>query len=1091
MLYPNTSMLSTLILLMILLAGGSYVSAEERFVRLGVDDGLPNATIYSVQQDKTGFLWFGSTQSGLLRFDGYRFVEFPVLTTQELTQHQTPDVGAILIDKHNAIWAGTWGLGLSRLSPGHAVPQRFTVADGLAGNQIQALLEDASGRIWVGTTLGLSRIDPALSMTAIGQQTDSQVLADQRIWSLEQAPDGTVWIGTSAGLHYWREGSGLSPAIKLDPKADNLSRSNEIRALKLVAGTLWVGSRNGVFRYDRLTGRFIAQSLVKPGQSEPVINTMAIENGSDTLLIGSYSGLYRLALPSKAVQPVRSLRHVNIRSIFADRTGVLWLGSRENGLYRNVLSSPAFNGIETVSAALAEQEPFSVTAILQQQDLLWLGSTDALYRIDLTDGQYSRQRLDSRVNALAADNDGQVYIATDKGLLRQTQHASAGYIDTPFELAAVSNRNVRDLAVDAAGNLYLGMWGEGVIAWHPQQNTVQHWLAELSEHLAGNAIQQVFAGSDNQLWVATRYSGLFQIDLNTGKVMQHSVAKQTTIQLAHNNVQCVSEQDAIVAICSRDGLLLYNRQTGEQQLLSKQHGLPSDSTLGVLQDKAQLWVITAKGLGYRPPGESRFIHYNSHDGMVSSELNTNAVFATGQRVFIGAINGLVVVQPDLLQSNQHIPRPVLSAVVIDHQQILTKPHGSPWPDIQLAPDNHILNFEFSALDFQDPQRNQFQYKLEGVNQDWVMEDQRNSAFYANLPVGSYPLWLKVANNHGVYSPAEIVATLRVLPHWWQQHWVWYLALAALALLLWLMHRYRLRHIHQINRLLQSVVDNKAKAQLVLETRVAERTQALEESSITLSLRTKQLERSLTELATTNKELKRLDKLKDEFIATVSHELRTPLTAIRGAVGLIAQKVITADNPLYYSMLQTAQTNSERLAQLINDLLDLQKFAAGTFTLSFSQVDLMDLTAQAVQAMQPYAKRYQVELSLDAGAYDDYLVYADALRLRQVVDNLLSNAIKFSPEGGSVIVRLAHTEQQIRFEVEDHGNGIPAAFEHRIFEKFSQADSSDSRAKEGTGLGLAICKKIIENHHGQIGYHTEVGQGSTFWFTLPRAIVAIR
>jgi signal transduction histidine kinase/ligand-binding sensor domain-containing protein len=1067
------------------------VQAEERYHRLGVDDGLPNATIYSVQQDESGFLWLGSTNSGLLRFDGYRFVEFPVLTASELIQHQTPDVGVVLIANNNTIWAGTWGLGLSRLTPGQSEPGRYTAASGLAGDQVQALLEDNQGRIWAGTTTGLSRIDADNSVLTIGDEASNQQLADQRIWSLTQATDGTVWIGTSAGLHYWRDDSGLSKVIKLDSKADNLSRSNEIRALIHAAGALWVGSRSGLFRFNAADQTFIAHSLVKAGQSEPVLNVLSLGHDSDTLLIGSYTGLYRLHLPTGSVQPAPALRHVNIRSIFQDRSSVLWLGSRESGLYRNIVSSPAFSQIGSISTALAQQEPFSVTAILQHQDALWLGSTDTLFRIRISDGQFSRQRLGSRVNALAAAPSGEIYIATDSGLLRQRGNAQPDYITTPFDLSGVSNRNVRDVKVAADGTLYLGMWGEGVIAWHPEHNTIQRWLTQLSAQSVGNAIQQVFIGDDNQLWVATRYSGLFQLDLRTSMVVQHSVAANTRIELPHNNVQCVSEQDAIVAICSRDGLILYNRISGEQQLLTKQHGLPSDSVLGVLQHDGQLWVITAKGLGYRPPGESHFIHYNSQDGMVSSELNTNAVFANPQRVFFGAISGLVIVQPELLRSNQLLPRPVLSAIVLDHQRLQNKPHGKPWPGIELTPENHTVNFEFSALDFQDPQRNQFHYMLEGINEQWVVEDERNSAFYANLPVGTYPLWLRVSNNHGVFSPAEVVATLHVLPQWWQQRWVIYSLLAAMALLLWLMHRYRLRHIRQINRLLQSAVENKARAQLVLETRVAERTQALEESSITLSLRTKQLERSLTELATTNKELKRLDKLKDEFIATVSHELRTPLTAIRGAVGLIAQKVIAPDNPMYFNMLQTAQTNSERLAQLINDLLDLQKFAAGTFTLSFSQIDLLELTQQAVQAMQPYAKRYQVELMLDAGSDTDYLVYADALRLRQVVDNLISNAIKFSPATGIVMVRLSAQEQEVCFAVEDHGDGIPPAFEHRIFEKFSQADSSDSRAKEGTGLGLAICKKIIENHHGQIGYKTAVGQGTTFWFKLQRAAVAIK
>lgn len=1069
---------------LLLLAFCSGIHAEERFYRLGIDDGLPNATIYSVQQDKAGYLWLGSTNSGLLRFDGYRFDEFPVLTPQELKLQQTPDVGVVLIDNNDTIWAGTWGVGLSRLDAKTQRLQRYTESNGLAGNQIQALMLDSKQRLWVGTTSGLSRINPDDSVETIGADEQSASLADQRVWSLAQTADGTVWIGTSAGLHSWRDDKGLSQVIELVHNVESLSRQNEIRALGVAGRQLWVGSRQGLFRYQVDSQQFIAQSLTANEQAQPIISVMYTDQASQELLIGSYNGLFRFNLRSSEVTAEQQLHHVNVRSITRDSSGVLWLGSRESGLYRNIVSSKAFSDISVLSPILAQEEAFSVTAILKQPNILWLGSTDAVFRIQADTGQYHRIVIGSRVNAISADSSGQVYIATDAGLQRYN-NGDIEPVTQPFELANVSNRNVRDLYIDNRDTLYLGMWGEGVLAWQPSTNKVQHWLAELSESAAGNTVQKVFVGADKQLWVATRYSGLFQIDLPSGKVQRYSTEPESEIALSHNNIQCVSEQAGILAVCTREGLVLFDRVNAKQLSLGRKDGLPSDNILGVLQRQNELWVMTENGLGYRPSRQHNFFNYNSRDGMTSTELNTNAVFADQHQLYLGSMGGLVIVKPGLLAGNSSVPYPTLSAVIIDHQLQQVKPHGKPWSDIKLQPENHTVNFEFSALDYQDPQRNQFHYRLEGINTDWVLAGSRNSAFYANLPVGRYPLWLKASNNHGVFSEAEVVATLEILPHWWQRNVVQFFALVVFGVLLWLMHGYRLRHIRQINRLLQSAVDNKAKAQLVLETRVAERTRALEESSVTLSLRTKQLERSLDEQAKTNKELKRLDKLKDEFIATVSHELRTPLTAIRGAVGLLAQNVIKPDNPLYSEMLQTAQANSERLAHLINDLLDLQKFAAGNFTLNLNKLDLLELAHQAVQVMQPYARRFKVELTLDAQSPDSCYVNADAMRLRQVIDNLISNAIKFSPEGAMVIVRLSTTDNDVQLDVEDHGCGIPQLFQSHIFEKFSQADSSDSRAREGTGLGLAICKKIIENHHGEIGFSSAVEHGSTFWFRLQR------
>jgi signal transduction histidine kinase/ligand-binding sensor domain-containing protein len=1077
----------TLLLVVLGYSACNTAAAQQLFSRLGVDDGLPNATIYSVQQDSTGFLWLGSTNSGLLRFDGYRFVEFAVLTEAELAIQQTPDVGVVLIDTQDNIWAGTWGLGLSKLTPGSSVPLRYTQQQGLAGNYIQSLLQDKQGRIWVGTTTGLSRINTDGSITLIGQAQQQQ-LADQRIWSLEQGADGQIWIGTSAGLHRWHDDSGLSQVIELVLGADSLHRGNEIRALKQVGATLWIGSRQGVFQFSSAEQRFIAQPLAGPDQQEPVVNTLQHSRDGQTLLIGSYNGLYQLATDSRSNAPAQSaqLSHVNVRSILYDRSGVLWLGTRESGLFRNRVSSAAFSDGSEISAEFAKALPFSVTAVLSAETTLWLGSTDMLYHINRADGQLQRFATGSRVNAMAQSAEGLVYVATDSGLLQYDKtSAQLTELTSPFELAQVSNRNVRDIKIAADGTLYLGLWGEGVIVWHPGRGDVKHWLSRLSEHTAGNAVQQLFLGSEQQLWVATRYSGLYQIDIPSQQVLQHSPTVTGAVPITHSNVLCVSEHQRILAVCNRNEVLLYDLDTGGQQRLTAEQGLPGHTVLGVLQQDERLWVMTAAGLALRHNESERFVFYNSTDGMLASELNLHAVAGDEQQLYFGSIAGLVVLKPALLQANRQPPQAALSAVVIDHQQRQLKPHATAWPTIVLSADTRTVNFEFSALDFQDPQRNQFHYRLEGVDADWVLAGARNSAFYANLPPGDYLLWLRASNNHGVFSSPQIVASLQVQPHWWQRKPVLYALLLGALALIWLLHQYRLRHVRQINRLLQSAVEDKAKAQLILETRVSERTQALEQSSVTLSLRTRQLERSLAELAKSNQELKQLDKLKDEFIATVSHELRTPLTAIRGAIGLVAQQVVTPDNPMYLNMLQTAQANSERLSQLINDLLDLQKFAAGTFTLNCKALNLLLLLQQALVAMQPYAKRYQVELALDSPGTDSCWVDADALRLRQVIDNLISNAIKFSPPEALVKVRLLCHNDEVEVEVEDQGAGIPLAFQQRVFEKFSQADSSDQRVREGSGLGLAICKKIITNHQGQIGFSSELAKGSVFWFRLKR------
>jgi PAS domain S-box-containing protein len=230
------------------------------------------------------------------------------------------------------------------------------------------------------------------------------------------------------------------------------------------------------------------------------------------------------------------------------------------------------------------------------------------------------------------------------------------------------------------------------------------------------------------------------------------------------------------------------------------------------------------------------------------------------------------------------------------------------------------------------------------------------------------------------------------------------------------------------------------------------------------------------------EAKRIDRMKDEFVSTVSHELRTPLTSIRGALGLITAGALgTVPEPIQ-NMLTIADDNSLRLNLLINDLLDLEKLQAGKFELNFKDVDITALIDHLIETMSPVADSYQVTIRrTDNSAVT---LNTDPHRLTQALSNLLSNACKYSPPNDEVLINHKVINDNLMIEVIDHGAGIPNEFRERIFTKFCQADSSDTRGKAGTGLGLAICKQLIEHMGGQIGYVSEPGHGACFWITLP-------
>ena len=235
------------------------------------------------------------------------------------------------------------------------------------------------------------------------------------------------------------------------------------------------------------------------------------------------------------------------------------------------------------------------------------------------------------------------------------------------------------------------------------------------------------------------------------------------------------------------------------------------------------------------------------------------------------------------------------------------------------------------------------------------------------------------------------------------------------------------------------------------------------------------------------QLKEIDRLKDEFIATVSHELRTPLTAIRGSLGLLGGGVLGELSPTASNLVNVSLSNVDRLTRLVNDILDLERIGSGQLRLSLEKIGFDEAALAAVEANRPYGREFGVSIEFAGGA-PQAIVRSDADRLAQIFTNLMSNAVKFSPRGATVRVATMRRRDEfgawLKVEIRDDGPGIPVEFQKRIFGKFTQADGSDTRTAQGSGLGLSIARALTEKLGGRIGFETAPGAGTTFWCEWP-------
>lgn len=232
------------------------------------------------------------------------------------------------------------------------------------------------------------------------------------------------------------------------------------------------------------------------------------------------------------------------------------------------------------------------------------------------------------------------------------------------------------------------------------------------------------------------------------------------------------------------------------------------------------------------------------------------------------------------------------------------------------------------------------------------------------------------------------------------------------------------------------------------------------------------------------EQKEVEKMKNEFVSMVSHELRTPLTSIRGSLGLLVSGVFPEIAGKVKDLLEIAHNNCIRLIDLINDILDIEKIAAGKMEFNMEKTNVSEIIVNAIRLNDAYADKFHVRYRFSDSVVSDVFINVDKSRLSQILTNLLSNAAKFSPEGDEVLIILERIDSKIKITIKDNGPGIPDEFKDKIFDKFTQVDSSNVRQKGGTGLGLSICKNMAENMNGAIGFESEAGHGTAFWVEFP-------
>ncbi len=1092
-----------------------------KFDRLLPENGLSQNSATAILHDSQGFMWFG-TQDGLNRYDGYRLTVYQRKTDDP---HSLSDsyVASLYEDRNGVIWVGSNGGGLNRFD---RAANRFSHyrhdsedPNTLSSDVVHAICQDSEGRLWTGTDNGLNRLDPETGKIVRyqGVRGDPHTLSNNQVRAVVEDRSGYLWIGTSNGLNRFDRGTGRFRRFLHDPENPKSLSNNFIRKVLTVAGDphgyIWAASFDGLNRYDPETGEFRAfrfdQGRSNPGRYNQVFS---IDTDDDGLFwLGTTNGLVIFNPKTEqfrrythnSLDP-RSLSGNFILSIYRDRAGDMWVSSAAASVGRYSKNSDKFGHIRALPGTPDSLSHNLVTTFCEDSEgRVWVGTWEGgLNRYDPERGRFLQFHHDpedptsisgERIMAMHRDRAGQLWIGTANPALNRLRPDGVSFDRVPIALDDAPSRPIAVMEIlgDGGDGLWLGTTQVGLVWFDPSGGVAKSYRYQRDNpaSISHDVLFSLAHGRDGRLWIGTNGGGLnrFDPETETFERFRHS---EDPASISGNRVRVVVRTDKGVLWAGTDrGLNRYLPESEGFARYGVEDGLPNNVVYGIVEDgHERLWISTNKGLSRFDPATGAFRNFDVHDGLQNNEFNTGSYYKDARGwLYFGGVGGFNRFVPDEITENKNPPPVVLTSITVLDRPIeeIVNRSASALESVTLSHRDNFLTLEFAALDYVTPAKNRYAYKMEGVDRDWIQAGSRRQAFYTNLAPGAYTFRVKGSNNDGVWNEEGLSLDIRIHPPFWRSTWFRALMITLAALLLIAAHQLRVRAVAKQKRRLASLV-------LERTTELRAKNTALRQSHTQVSETVERLESEIRDRQKAERALREAkeaaesaSRIKSEFLATMSHEIRTPMNGVIGMTELLS--VDASLNKEQRECVDAIKVSGETLLTLINDILNLSKIEAGALELERLNFELAVCLEDSLQvvAAQAFAKGLDINYAIEPDV--PAFVYGDAVRLKQVLVNLLGNAVKFTHQGGvfaRVVVEGDPDESSVclRFDVRDTGIGIEEDKRERLFQMFSQLDSSTTRRYGGTGLGLAISKKLIQLMGGEISVVSKPGKGSTFSFT---------
>ncbi|QQS36599.1 MAG: hypothetical protein IPM56_01195 [Ignavibacteriales bacterium] len=791
-----------------------------RFEELSGSEGLSSNFINSIVQDKQGFLWIG-TEDGLNKYDGY---SFKVYRNEKgnINSLSNNFIWCLAIDSTGDLWIGTDGGGLNKFNPETETFTRYTNdldnSSSLSSNIVQNIFVDKKNNIWVSTWGGGLNLMEKNNSGFIHFRFDEKnknTIGSDKIFSVFEDSKNRIWICTEGGgLNLFNPVSKTFKRYLADKDKNSISFNNVSSIVELNNGSLLAATTGG-----GLNQFFPEKNEFKIVDTEGFINIWKIFKDSNGLIWMSSSVGEGLAILNMTDNNIRKfsadksssgkITSNDIRDIYEDKSGMLWLAASGGGLNKVDIKPKKFFNFNLNNSSLNDYFIFSLEE--DQAGKIWMGTyKSGAITYDPANKNFkhyptSKQKNGSLngeiVRYIYNDKKNNLWLGTYYGELNQYDAKTNRF--TYYNLDSgkknPSANLVRIIFEDSKGLIWFGAsGGGGLTSYNPLLKEYKHYSSQTEPELSGDDITSIVEDNSGNLWIGTYSFGLNKFDRTANTITSYFRKEDDQFSLPDNIItDMLDDSKGNLWIGTyTGGLCKYIPQKNNFEVISEENGLSSNSVFGILEDdKNNLWLSTAKGISKINAATGEIKNYDALFGIQTSGFNPSSRLKTKSgHMYFGGIDGVTFFHPDSLESNNFIPPVFITSFKLFNEEYPLQKNISFTDTITLSYNENIFSFEFSSMDFTSPDKNMYSYMLEGFDEDWVNPGSRRFVNYTHLDAGEYTFKVKATNSYGNWNKNFAQVLVIINPPFWLTWWFKGIMVITIAGLLLSIYKRRTRQL---------------------------------------------------------------------------------------------------------------------------------------------------------------------------------------------------------------------------------------------------------------------------------------------------------